>query len=521
MSKRKPEPTPSVDTLTPEQESVYYDLLLAESALGADVQAVCDFGELVFGVVAAPHHRQWVEEVLGNKRVVIVAPPESAKTTWTMILVAWWIGKHPETTNLVVSAGESLANKIAGKIADVIETNPKWKLVFPNVVPDKARGWSAAGYEVIDTQVSADAWAGKISKKKDPTLAAGGVGSSSVNGRRVTGICVADDIHDRSSMTSDRICEDTVGFFRDTLLARVTDEAHLVVPQTRWNPKDVVAYAKSLVAEGHNVFKVFEHPAITADGKSYWPEQWPLARLALKRIEVTEPVFGLVYLANDRAREGTLLKSSWLIAFPQVEIRKEWNRYFGIDFARKVQAITGGRTADPDHFALAVWVDTGYKLVVEDGYDGALVMGDAEEKFFAMAGVFKPKLTGLESNGSGVEYYQKLVSRMRVLRTYYTIRLVNATRNKGERLTEMAPDFQYGMVGVSDAVTPFLTEFRSQWVRFPQGHDDALDAVYLGWMTSRHLLPQENPEDRAERLAAQAHPALTPFQKIEAAYGLR
>ena len=190
------------------------DGLLAASARHSDLRAVCDFGKLVFGVDFAPHHKQWIKEILANKRVVLVAPPESAKTTVMIVLVAWWIGKRPWTTNLICSAGENLSQAIAKRIADTIEFNPKWKLVFPNVEPAKDRGWSRDGYEVVDKTRSD--WAMLVATKKDPTLAAGGVGSSSVNGRRVTGIGVGDDLHDRESKSSDLICKQVVDFVKDT-----------------------------------------------------------------------------------------------------------------------------------------------------------------------------------------------------------------------------------------------------------------------------------------------------------------
>ena len=115
--------------------------LMAASARGDTVESVCRYAQLVFGVDPAGAHKKWLKEVLDNRRVVIVAPPESAKTTVvSIILLSWWIGKNPWTTNLICSAGENLANNIARRVADVIEFNEKFKMVFPNVVPAKDRG---------------------------------------------------------------------------------------------------------------------------------------------------------------------------------------------------------------------------------------------------------------------------------------------------------------------------------------------------------------------------------------------
>ena len=107
-----------LESLPPDEQ---FEQLVAAAARGDGVEAVCRYSQVVFGLDPAETHKKWIREVLENKRVVIVAPPESAKTTIvSMVLLSWWIGKRPWTTNLVCSAGENLANNIARRVADVI-----------------------------------------------------------------------------------------------------------------------------------------------------------------------------------------------------------------------------------------------------------------------------------------------------------------------------------------------------------------------------------------------------------------
>lgn len=484
----------------------------AEVARGWGVEAVRAHARVVFGKELPAHVVEWDTEIFENKRVGITAPPDSAKTTGVSIIFgSWWIGKHPLASNAVASAGDDGANDIAEAIANTIENNPRWRKVFPYVVPWKERGWSQDGYFVWDTQYSLGEWETMRAGDRNATLVAGGVGSKRLNGIRVTGIMILDDIHDQESESSELVCKRVVKFCELTAFERLTDEAHCVILQTRWNRKDIIAtIAAKVDDDGQKMWKVFYHPAILTDAegneRSYWPERHSLAKLKRKRREVGTSVFLLLYQGDDTAMVGLVLHKDWLLSFPVAYIKQEWNRYFGIDFARRIQEFTGGKTRDPDHFALAILVDTGYKLVLEDGFDDVLTMGDAEEKFFSMASVWKPKLTGIESNGSGADYYVNLNRRMRTKRLYYTIRLVNTTRNKGARMIEMAPDWQYGQVMMSDAVTPFLTYFRECWLAFgTSAHDDPLDAAYIGWLTAKHLLPQEHPQDRKEREEAAAH----------------
>ncbi len=486
---------PSNDVQEPTELSVdQIEGLLASSARENDLRAVCDFGKLVFGVDFAEHHKQWIKEILTNKRVVLVAPPESAKTTVMIVLVAWWIGKKPWTTNLICSAGENLAQAIAKRIADTIEFNPKWKLVFPNVEPYKERGWSRDGYEVVDRKRSD--WPMLVATKKDPTLAAGGVGSSSVNGRRVTGIGVGDDLHDRESKSSDTICKQVVDFVKDTFLPRHMESAHCVIVQTRWNPADIVGYLDSVSIRGEQMYEVKVHKALLENGDSYWPEQWPLERIERRRSEIGEIDFQLVYLANAHANKGNILKSDYLIPFPSVHIRMAYDCYVGIDFAITQESMIGTRHREGDNFAMARLVDCKPVLVVEDGFVGRVSQGEAEDSLIRFCCEWMPKRVLLETNAGGELFYQQLLRRMRETGLNIPLLGRKATKGKAVRINEMLPDFQYGRVKVSDANTRFMNAFRNEWISFGNKgvHDDTLDAVYWSWRAAGHLLTEHTNE---------------------------
>jgi len=502
-----------LESLSPEEQ---LEQLLAASARGDNVESVCHYAQLVFDVIPSAVHKKWITEVLGNRRVVIVAPPESAKTTIiSVILLSWWIGKKPWTTNLICSAGENLSNNIARRVADVIEFNEKFKIVFPNVVPAKELGWSRDGYEVKDT--SMDNWALLTATKKDPTLASGGVGSSSVNGRRVTGIAIGDDLHDRESKSSETVCVQTVDFVKDTFLPRCMEDAHAVIVQTRWNGKDIVGYLDSVEYEGEKMYQVFVHPAIEND-ESYWPEQWPIERLERRRAEVGEVDFQLVYLANANATKGNVLKAEYLTDFPQIWIKQEFNRFYGVDFAITQQSMVGTRYRKGDNFAIAKIVDTRPVLVVEDGFVGRVNQAEAENVLFSMASYDNPQRIYLETNAGGEVFYQALMRRMRENGLRLPLIGRKAIKGKAERINQMLPDFQFGRVKVSDAQTTFLKTFRDEWLRFGDkaAHDDTLDAVYWAWRASDHLLTQKSNND----YDAQKPTGQTVGRQIEIAYGL-
>jgi len=503
---------PDFSGLTPEQYGALVELELADRARGEGPEAVYAWAELEFGVKPAAFHREWVEEIFANKRVAITAPPEAAKTTWGIIVISWMIGKYPWRTNGVCSAGDSAALKIAQKIADVIEKSRMWAMVFPGVKPD-AGHWSREGWEVTDTLMAPELWRKRTATKKDPTLLAGGVGSAVWSGKRITGILWFDDIHDQKSRTSAIVCQEAVDFVQFTGLPRVKKNARAVIVQTRWNPKDVIAYVKTLRS-----FKLFIHPAIKADDTSYWPEQWPLERLEDVKREIGAIAFDLVYQGNDKALQGTILKAAWLIDFPQTLIKREWPRYLAADFAQDTRELLGTASKDPDDFAMAVLVDASPILIVEDGYAERVAMGDAEEAFFQYVGIYQPVRCGVEVNNRGVNFYSNLLKRMRLLGMRIPILPITTVANKTIRFMEMSPYFQTGQIKVSDALSPFMIKFREQWVSFGNRaeHDDTLDGVYLTWRLTSHLLPSEPPEETRRRLS---RPAPVPIAKvIENAY---
>jgi len=504
--------------LTPAERSAAKEMMLAESARGDDVQAVCDFAELVFGLVPADHHRAWIREILDNKRVVVVAPPESAKTTIiSIVMMAWWIGKHPETTNLIVSAGEDLAIKIARTVAVTIEKNHKWLLVFPTVRPEPGGMWSRDGYDCYDTELARSGeWALRTASKKDPTLSSGGVGSSAVNGKRVTGLLLGDDLHDRESKRSDAVCLNTVGFVTDTFIPRATEDAHICIIQTRWNPKDVVGYLS-----GKTLFKIFVHPALNEKGDSYWADQWPLERLAERRETVGEVDFQLVYLCDPKAAQGRTLKRDWLHPFPYIYIKGEFERFIGVDFAQRVQELTGGKTRLPDEYALAVIVNTNPVLVVEDGFADRVTMGDAEEVFFQWAAMKNPVRSAVETNKEGVDYFSNLLKRMNTRGGQrYVVIPVPTTRNKATRMNEMAPYFQFGSMKINSEQNPFVEKFINEWVGFgtPGIQDNTLDAVYMAWKITNYLIPHDTPKTEAAKEFARRQAERHPMRVIDKVY---
>ena len=228
--------------------------------------------------------------------------------------------------------------------------------------------------------------------------------------------------------------------------------------------------------------------------------------------------FQLVYLANADAAKGNVLKAEYLTDFPQIWIKLEFNRFYGVDFAITQQSMIGTRYRKGDNFAIAKIVDTRPVLVVEDGFVGRVNQSEAENVLFSMASYDNPQRIYLETNAGGEVFYQALMRRMRENGLRLPLIGRKAIKGKAERINQMLPDFQFGRVKVSDAQTTFLKTFRDEWLRFGDkaAHDDTLDAVYWAWRASDHLLAQKsNSEYDAQKPTGQSV-----GRQIEIAYGL-
>jgi hypothetical protein len=88
-----------------------------------------------------------------NKLMFIVGPGCGKSLFLSVCIPAWTIGHDPNTTVLAISGGESLMQGFQNAVQELVDWSPVWKLIFPDVLPDRARGWSTmAGIYVTGRQ---------------------------------------------------------------------------------------------------------------------------------------------------------------------------------------------------------------------------------------------------------------------------------------------------------------------------------------------------------------------------------
>jgi hypothetical protein len=124
----------------------------AEANLKAMRTDINKYGEYVFGYKPAPHHRFWnqVADDVVNRRVpqnkvLFIAPPSSAKSTWNSIIrPVFHLGQHPDESIIFMTSSDPMAQTFGSTVREALMRNARHKEVFPDPLtrPNRNRGWT-------------------------------------------------------------------------------------------------------------------------------------------------------------------------------------------------------------------------------------------------------------------------------------------------------------------------------------------------------------------------------------------
>ncbi|KKN62880.1 hypothetical protein LCGC14_0507330 [marine sediment metagenome] len=443
-------------------------------------------GFIVFYTVihdtAPPKHTlPWIQKLYEakekDKGIVIEAFRGSTKTTLMATFVAHQVGLYPHKANLLIQLNDEAAKDTCQIITGIIEFNNAFKWFFHHVVPDKERGWSASGYEVVDTSMPYDDWRRLNSKRKDPTVLGLSRTSHALIGKHPNGICLVDDLDDQTSTSSDREKTKTREILTGTIFPAVDPGALIIVIGTPWTLDDTIAYVKATE-------EFIEHRTpVYHKGEPVWPEMYDEERIAKERRLEGELQFARMYLLDLTAATGVTLKREWLHYFPHEDIDPTWTDFMGVDYASTSDKQK--KDAKRDDFAMC-WgkVTPGRTMVVMDGFLGKISQQDSYQKLIGQVQMLPYLQTiGIESIGKGEEFYELMRLAPEFLPLFPIPSHVGRARSKGGRFENvLAPMFQRADILLSTKLTPFLESFKNQWTTWDSPnyvHDDALDAVYM------------------------------------------
>lgn len=197
-----------------------------------------DFSRYVFGIEPNPPATLWTQaleavEAGGIRKLCVIAPPGHAKSTYhSIIFPTWYAGRHPNSSIIGVTTTDGLGKLYGDTVRSTIEENPKFRHIFPAVLPWKERGWSKDGFFVRSSEDVRDA------ENKDATLIYTGAGGP-VIGRRATGVIV-DDAVDEATARSETLLEARKIWVKRSVFSRLRPNGWRIVCGTLWAEGDVV-----------------------------------------------------------------------------------------------------------------------------------------------------------------------------------------------------------------------------------------------------------------------------------------
>lgn len=268
----------------------------------------------------AEHARRIAALMEAHRQTLVVCPPEHGKTALNRWDTELWLGLRtraafadkketvPSALYIMNTAGQ--AEKQIMEIEETLETNARYRELFPEVRPDKKRGWTKDHF-FLDRPRS----------RPEPSLQGCGT-PGPIQGARVGKITV-DDPTDQEDALSEPTLRKQAAWLSGTLDDRVMRGGTKRFILTRWSEKDTYS-----VLSRDRKTKVLVMPALDEKtGAPLWAEEWPLDRLMEKKESLIDKgmayLWDLTWLCNPKRAEGNIVKRAWLNYGPSPLIGQE------------------------------------------------------------------------------------------------------------------------------------------------------------------------------------------------------
>lgn len=505
--------------------------------LPVSVEGFCAWYECKFKRPAPPVVEyiwapQYVEAFTKHTGVLVEGHRGSGKSTFLITWVEYLVGKRPVGSSQLIRINSQQAGEADEGISATIEFSPAWAACFPNVVPDKDKGWSISGRFVKDLDVCGDnnenygSWIQQTvaDHLSEPSFLCSGITSRDFIGKHPSNGQYYDDLHDEGNTRSSREMQEIVDIIEKNIVptwTRPENRPVLGVACTLWNSNDgyhallrtgVFKHIKTPImvkvsdptiqvgVERVEVEWVKRYKPFEFEGEKYYPMWNKYGAEIILMLKRQNPVyFNLMYMCDLESIRGRVLKEEWLHVFPMEKISPKYPVYFGIDFASSEDKLKDHKR---DYFALSVLCALPWGgSVLIDGFREHLEFFEAVERVRLFAANYPTLVTvGVEKWGSGEKFKQALLygTKLNVVPFPFDGAPVHS---KGQRYqNELAPMFVDGRLWISDNPIPFISQFKEEWVSWDggktaTGHDDCLDSLYVACGVAQgHLMPR-TPEN--------------------------
>lgn len=426
-----------------------------------------------------------------KRKLLIIAPPGTAKSTWLSIAVpCWCLGNHPEQPLMFLTSSDVNAYQFGNTVRDTCENNPRHIATFPDkrARPNPSRGWSSS---------SGLYFGGTPDNAKDPSYRAAGWGSSTI-GARATGIIIDDPLTQQQA-ESPIEQENAKRYYKMTVETRLhPTEGWIIAIMTRWHENDLAAFFME-----QSDWAVLTTPAIldidTPRQRSIWPARFPLEFFLTKQKE-DPATFACVYLNDPRALGGQIFKTSaWFKPIPEAmrvpdkDGRAPLSRlnriqYWDLawsknDTADYTASVTMSFDKDYNGYVTHVWHGRFDVPVAKAEADVVLPttgQRTLDDEIVDQIVAHRPQMVGIEIGAYKQAATRDLIKRVMKALTKKNIAIpiigITQTRDKILNAHLPAGRAENGLIYV-DREAAWYPLFENECLGFPRGkHDDIVDA---------------------------------------------
>lgn len=218
-------------------------------------------------ITPAAHHWLWLRLLCDEriKKLLIIAPPESAKTTWTIsAYLGCRLGFWPEQSVIIGSTSGPVAEKRSMTLRTAVEST-EWQNTFPGILPVRV----SDGFKWTTTEWSLAQDGKPRAGRLHPTVAAYGTNGPVIGSR--SDVFVADDLLDfENSRTAHQRGLVETWLHTSMLSRRKAQIGRIIMIGTAWHFDDIYSKAKReggwvvchvpLLSEADQVFATISYP---------------------------------------------------------------------------------------------------------------------------------------------------------------------------------------------------------------------------------------------------------------------
>lgn len=305
------------------------------------------------GQVPARHHLAIIAklEALSRgdiTRLMILAPPGSAKSTYVSTLFpAWYLAQHPRSAMIAASHTAELAERFGRRVRNLITENAP----------------------LLGYGISADnAAAGRWETDNGSEYLAVGV-SGAISGRRADLVIVDDPVKSRQDADSATVSGRIWKWWINDMIPRIKPGGRVVLVQTRWSEADLGGRLEDDMAAGGQPWDILRLPMLAevndplgrAPGEMLWDEWYTPDMLAQAQRDTRS--WSALYQQRPVPDTGAYFLRDWLRPVPTLPPRESLRVFGASDYAVTADGgdwtvhVVVGVDADDRLYVLDLWRD--------------------------------------------------------------------------------------------------------------------------------------------------------------------